>query len=196
MRFEALKSHVLKLMEDGLPSNLHYHGLHHTLYVYEAANRIADHEKISGNERELLMTGVILHDIGFLETYHQHEEKGAELAAKILPKFRYSPSEIMLVQSLIMRTKVPQIATNKLEEIICDADLDYLGTDQFLSIGNLLFKEFLEYGIVEDEKAWNRLQVNFLSSHTYFTSFAKSFRAEKKNQNLDFVKKIVETYTD
>lgn len=196
MRFEALKSHVLKLLEDGLPSNLHYHGLHHTLYVYEAAVRIADHENILGNDRELLMTGVLMHDIGFLETYHQHEEKGVELAAKILPSFRYSASEIELVQSLIMRTKIPQTAFNELEEIICDADLDYLGTDHFLPIGNQLFKEFLEYGIIADEKAWNKLQVNFLSSHSYFTSYARNFRAEKKSQNLDLVKKIVETYTD
>ncbi len=196
MRFEALKSHVLKLLEDGLPSNLHYHGLHHTLYVYAAAERIADHENIIGYDRELLMTGVLLHDIGFLETYHQHEEKGVELAAKILPGFRYSASEIELVKSLILRTKIPQIAFNKLEEIICDADLDYLGTEHFLPIGNLLFQEFLEYGIVTDEKAWNKLQVDFLSSHSYFTSYSKSFRAEKKRQNLDLVKKIVETYTD
>lgn len=196
MRFEALKSHVLKLLEDGLPSNLYYHGLHHTLYVYEAANRIADHENIIGNERELLMTAVLLHDIGFLETYHQHEEKGVEIASKVLPNFRYSASEIELVQSLIMRTKIPQRAFNLLEEIICDADLDYLGTDLFLPIGNQLFRELLEYGIVTNEKAWNKLQVNFLSNHSYFTSYAKSFRAEKKNQNLDLVKKIVETYTD
>jgi putative nucleotidyltransferase with HDIG domain len=196
MRFEALKSHVLKLLEEGLPSNLYYHGLHHTLYVYEAAERIADHENITGNDRELLMTGVLLHDIGFLETYHQHEEKGVELAAKILPAFRYSASEIEVVQTLIIRTKIPQIAFNKLEEIICDADLDYLGTDLFLPIGNQLFREFLEYGIVEDEKAWNKLQLNFLSSHSYFTSFAKIFRTDKKSQNLDLVKKIVETYTD
>lgn len=196
MRFEALKSHVLKLLEDGLPSNLYYHGLHHTLYVYEAADRIADHENIPGKERELLMTGVLMHDIGFLETYHHHEEKGVELAAKILPNFRYSASEIELVQTLIMRTKVPQKAFNLLEQIICDADLDYLGTDLFLPIGNLLFREFLEYKIVADEKAWNKLQVNFLTNHSYFTSYAKMFRAEKKNQNLDMVKKIVETYTD
>lgn len=196
MRFEALKSHVLKLLEDGLPSNLHYHGLHHTLYVYEAAERIADHEKITGNERELLMTGVLLHDIGFLETYHQHEEKGVELAAKILPGFQYSASEIELIQALIMRTKIPQTAFNKLEEIICDADLDYLGTDHFFPIGNQLYREFLEYGIIADENAWNKLQVNFLSSHSYFTSYARNFRAEKKSQNLDLVKKIVETYTD
>lgn len=196
MRFESFKSHILSLLEARLPKELSYHGVHHTIYVLDAATRIAAHEGISEQEKEWLYTAVLLHDIGFIETYHNHEEKGIEIATPIMLNFGFLPFEIQLVNNLIRRTRIPQSATNLLEKIICDADLDYLGTDDFFPIGNMLFDEFLQYGIVKDEKEWNRLQVSFLSGHSYYTDFAIKFRKPKKEENLQLVKDIVNTYKD
>jgi uncharacterized protein len=194
MQFDSLKAYVFEQLEKNLATTLYYHGAHHTLYVYNAAMKIAEHENVTGKDLTILMTAVLLHDYGFLETYNQHEEKGCEMAKKILPGYGYSTEQIDMVCSMIMRTKIPQIAFNKLEEIICDADLDYLGTDDFLPIGNQLFKEFLHYGVVKDEEGWNRLQMKFLVAHQYFTGYAKKFREEKKQQNLKLISDIVQKY--
>lgn len=194
MRFEELKAVVFQKLEDELPDTLTYHGFHHTQYVYDAALRIAEYEGVSGDDLTLLLTGVILHDIGFLKTYKDHEEAGCEIAAEMLPGYGYTPGQISLVQAMIMRTKIPQSADNKLEEIICDADLDYLGTDDFLPIGNQLFAEFLHYGVVKDEVEWNRLQVKFLSSHEYFTAYSRQHRSRRKWENFEMIRRIVDTY--
>src|SRR5688572_3930280 len=126
MQFDSLKTLIFEELEKRLASTLYYHGVHHTHYVYNAAIKIADHEKITGEDHTLLMTAVLLHDYGFIETYQDHEDKGCEIAQRILPEFKYNQQQIDLVSAMILRTKIPQIAFNKLEEVICDADLDYL----------------------------------------------------------------------
>ncbi len=194
MQFDLLKTYVFEQLEKHLASTLYYHGAHHTLYVYNAALKIAEHEKITGDDHTLLMTAVLFHDYGFLETYSEHEERACMIAHRILPTYDFTPDQIDQVCGMIMRTKIPQIAFNKLEEIICDADLDYLGTDDFFPIGNLLFKEFMHYGVVKDEEGWNRLQMKFLVAHQYFTDYAKKFREEKKQQNLKLISDIVQGY--
>ncbi len=194
MQFDSLKTYVFEQLENHLASTLYYHGAHHTLYVYNAAIKIADYEKVTGDDHTLLMTAVLLHDYGFLETYHEHEESGCVIAHRILPEYNFNQKQIDQVCAMIMRTKIPQIAFNKLEEIICDADLDYLGTDDFFPIGNTLFKEFLHYGVVKDEEGWNRLQMKFLIAHQYFTDYAKRYREEKKQANLKLISDIVQRY--
>lgn len=42
---------------------------------------------------------------------------------------------------MIMATKIPQSPKNKLEEIIADADLEYLGTDEAAKKADDFFKE-------------------------------------------------------
>ena len=63
---------------------------------------------------------------------------------------------------MIMATKIPQSPRNGLEEIICDADLDYLGRDDFYEIGATLFEELKAYNVLQNEREWNRIQVKFL----------------------------------
>lgn len=194
MQLDLLKTFVFEELEKQLASTLYYHGAHHTLYVYNAAIKIAEHEQVKGDDYTLLMSSVLLHDFGFIETYHDHEEKGCEMARKILPDYHFNESQIEHVCAMIMRTKIPQVAFNKLEEIICDADLDYLGTDDFLPIGDTLYREFLHYGVVADEEAWNRLQLKFLTTHQYFTDYARKYREMKKNENIKLITDIVNKY--
>lgn len=196
MHFEELKNVVFQKLKTELPADLTYHGFHHTQYVYDAALRIADYEGVTGDELKLLLTGVVLHDIGFINVYKEHEEEGCRIAEMILPEFGYTEEQIDRVKAMILRTKIPQVAFNKLEEIICDADLDYLGTDNFIEIGNQLFTEFLAYGVVKDEEDWNRLQIKFLSSHEYFTDYSRKNRASKKMENYEAIRRIVATYEE
>ena len=53
-----------------------------------------------------------------------------------------------------MATKFPQDPHNLLEEIICDADLDFLGRTDFYPIGNSLFEELQDYQLIGDLQSW------------------------------------------
>ena len=79
---------------------------------------------------------------------------------------------------------------NHLEEIVCDADLDYLGRDDFFSIGNNLLKEMNTNGSIKTEADWNELQEKFLDSHHYFTKTANRLRGKKKQEHLEKIRQM------
>jgi exopolyphosphatase/pppGpp-phosphohydrolase len=151
-------------------------------------------EKISEYDSMLLQTAVLFHDSGFTIQSKDHEELGCKIVRESLPIFGYTPEEIASICGMIMATKIPQTPTNIMEQIICDADLDYLGRDDFWEIGYNLYKELEIYGILTDERDWNKLQLKFLNAHQYFTYSAKSIRKEKKDAHTKRIKDIVDTY--
>ena len=194
MKFKAAEKFILSKLQNELSSDLHYHGIHHTMDVLGAVRIIASEENITGENLLLLETAALYHDAGFTETYQEHEAAGCKIARENLPKFGYSETQIEQICGMIMATKIPQAPQNHLEEILCDADLLYLGQDDFFRIGNTLFIEFKELGVLSTEEEWNRLQVRFMESHQYFTKTANAISASRKKEHLNMVKDIVGRY--
>ena len=192
MNIADCQQFIHNVLTSDLPPTLYYHGLHHVLDVVDAAERIAGAEGIDDAESlTLLKTAALFHDAGFLSTYKGHEEVGCDYARRVLPDFRYTPSQIDIVCGLIMATRIPQTPHTKLEEILCDADLDYLGRDDFEPIAHSLYRELKVRDMVADELAWNRIQVGFLSSHHYWTKTAIAARQAVKEQHLNALRKLV-----
>jgi hypothetical protein len=123
-----------------------------------------------------------------------HEKLGCMIARKHLTDYNYTESEIEMVCGMIMATKIPQTPRNYLEEIICDADLDYLGRDDFYDIGATLYQELKAYDVLQSEEAWNKIQVNFLEAHSFFTKTNKHRRTNRKQQYLQELKAVVAEY--
>ncbi|MFN8308851.1 MAG: HD domain-containing protein [Chitinophagales bacterium] len=185
---------ILEKLDNQLPKDLFYHGLHHTRDVYGASLLIAKSEKISEDEINLLKIATMFHDAGFISHYKNHEEAGCKLADRILPKFGFDKKRIAVIKGMIMATKIPQNPKNQLERIICDADLDYLGRDDFKDIAKTLFDELKVYMNVKDEKVWNNIQLNFLKNHKYHTEYCRTRREAKKQKHLKDIIKLVEGY--
>ncbi|MEJ7681008.1 MAG: HD domain-containing protein [Segetibacter sp.] len=189
LSFTDIKSHIIDKLEKGLSPRLTYHNVAHTLDVLKQAVDIAKKEGIEDeNDLLLLKISALYHDVGFLKIYTGHEEISCEVASAELCDFGFSKGQIEKICGMIRATKVPQQPKNFLEEIICDADLDYLGRNDFFQIGQCLFSEFLEQKIVYDERSWNSLQVRFLESHHYFTNTSKERRQKQKQIHLDAIK--------
>jgi uncharacterized protein len=168
-----MKEFVIDMLKDKLPANYYYHNYKHTLYVLEKAIEIGKYENCTQKELELLTVAALWHDTGYIHTYKGHEEESCLLAKKYLPSYGYSDSEITRINGMIMATKILQTPTNKLEEILADADLEYLGTDAAADIAHLLFKELQSLNPSLTAEAYNTLQINFLNSHHYFTNYCK-----------------------
>lgn len=192
--FKEVEQHIISVLKRDLPNNLFYHGLHHTMDVLRAAELIGRHEKLNADEMLLLKVAVLYHDAGFTKVYRNHEEVGCEMAKADLPGFGFSHQEIEIICGMIMATKIPQNPQTKLERIIADADLEYLGTDDFDRIGKTLYEEIKIYMEVESERQWNIIQMNFLRNHRYHTDFCKKHREEVKQGHLKEIEKIVAAY--
>ncbi len=188
INYRKAERFIINLLEEGLDKSLTYHNIRHMKDVCKAVEFLAEGEEISAEELFILKTAALCHDAGFVERYENNEEIGARIARENLPRFGYTPQQIKLIEQLILATKVPQKPKNKLEEIICDADLDYLGREDFFEIGEGLKKEFIAHGIVKDDRSWDELQVKFLSHHKYFTQTAKKHREPLKQKHLEIIK--------
>lgn len=195
MQFENLYTLIINKLETGLPSYLIYHNVNHTKGVVTAAEHIAMAEEIRGEELVLLKTAALLHDSGFLQNPHDHEELSCKMARKHLPEYDYSADQIDHICDMIMATKIPQTATDHLARVLCDADLYYLGTDQYTENAEILFKEYKKTGIVKTQAEWLLKQVDFLSTHRYFTKTAIHERELTKQKNLDKLRSELETHS-
>lgn len=194
MNLALARNHILSRLEKELDRNLSYHSLNHVLDVEQAATQLADKENITLHQRELLLTAVAYHDSGFIYQTSKHEERGCEIVKETLPRFGYSDDEVESICGMIMATKIPQTPKNLLEQIICDADLDYLGRADFWDIGNRLYQELSVYGILSSEQEWNKLQLRFLEAHHFFTASAIALREQTKFAHLEKIRSIVNTY--
>ena len=188
MRFEQAGKYIMHKLHDELPEGLPYHSVEHVQDVYAAAENLGTLENISGYEMKLLLTAAWYHDSGFIYGPDNHEETSCRLALGALPKFGYAPGEVEKICGMIMATKIPQAPKNHLEEILADADLDYLGRDDFFPTANKLFIELTLSGNLHSEQEWNQLQVRFLENHRYFTKTALRLRQAKKEAHLIQIK--------
>jgi hypothetical protein len=85
---------------------------------------------------------------------------------------------------MIRATRIPQAPKNHLEQILCDADLDYLGREDFYEVGKRLYAEMQERGLVETEREWNLIQKTFLENHRYHTHYAILNREKRKQKYI------------
>jgi predicted metal-dependent HD superfamily phosphohydrolase len=184
MDFEKAKDFILNKLENELSKKLDYHNLEHILDVYNASIQYAKLEGVNEEETILLRTASLFHDSGFIVKADGHEQISCEFAEQYLPNFSYSKSQIEKIKGMIMATKIPQSPKNHLEEILADADLDYLGRDDFEKISERLFQELA----LNDRNEWNKIQISFFEKHNYFTDSAKRLRNEKKQENLEKIK--------
>jgi hypothetical protein len=189
LNVSVIETNILARLENELPAKLTYHNVAHTVDVIKQCLAIAKAEGITDMQTLTeLHIAAIYHDAGFLFVYNGHEERGCEMVREQLPGFGVSEHSIDTICGLIMATKMPQSPVGILQKIICDADLDYLGRDDFFSISSNLCKEVLAYKIADTKIEWEEHQVTFLKSHAYFTQSSRNARTPVK---LAHIKKLM-----
>jgi uncharacterized membrane-anchored protein YitT (DUF2179 family)/predicted metal-dependent HD superfamily phosphohydrolase len=184
MRFEEARIFLLNKLENELPPDLNYHNIHHTREVMAAVEELATMENISGKDLVLLKTAALFHDSGYLSVYDGHEHASCELAISFLPDFDYNTENIQNICQLIKATQMPQTPLDKSAQILCDADLYYLGTNDYRENAENLFLEMQKVGIIKHRTEWTERQIKFLEDHQYFTASAIDRLSAGQHQNL------------
>jgi len=88
-------------------------------------------------------------------------------------------------RNCILATKLPQRAVSQLEQIVCDADLFHLGTDEFGERNKLLRKEVEAFkGEKISKEEWRRSTIRLLEGHQYYTGYCKDLLSRKQRENL------------
>jgi uncharacterized protein len=195
MQFEEAENYIINKLKTELPAHLTYHNANHTIDVYNASAYIAAQENTTENEMKLLLTAALYHDSGFLKCSKDHEEESCRIAKNVLPGFGYSADNIELICGMIMATRLPQSPGNLLEQILADADLDYLGRDDYFTVAKKLYNELHFTTMLTDEKKWDEMQIQFMQNHQYFTKSAVNSRGAKKEANMQQIQIQLINYT-
>ena len=176
---------VINLLKTKIPASYCYHNYEHHEYVINKAIEIGEQENCSEKELELLSAAALWHDTGYINTYKGHEEESCKLARQYLPGYGYTTNDIDMIVDMIMATKIPQSSKNKLEEIMADADLEYLGTGDAATKADLLYQELRSLDPALTQQQWNKTEISFLQQHRYFTTYCKQTKEPLKQAYLD-----------
>src|SRR5690606_12997647 len=72
--------YVIELLSNKLDSNYLYHNLRHTQRVVRSTLELIENCEISNEEKEILLIAAWFHDVGYIESHEDHEEKSCEIA--------------------------------------------------------------------------------------------------------------------
>jgi len=180
---------VIDRLKKELDHLCEYHNARHTLDVIEQTQVIGKTENLSEKELLLLRIASLFHDTGFFFQRAKHEEKSVEIFLEASNESEISEQDKAIISQCILATRMPQQPISILDKVICDADLDYLGRDDFFPIGDALFREMNRNNEISDTLAWNNLQVKFLNAHRFHTNYSVQNRTPGLQENL---KKVVE----
>jgi adenylate cyclase len=191
VKFEDLNDYVLDRLERELPKHLYYHNYKHTIDVTIGVEIIGYGEGVGEEDMLLLKTAALFHDFGQVEGAIDHEERSCKIAEEVLPEFGYDEKQLEIIKGIIMATKLPPQPKTLLEEIIADADLDYLGRRDMVPVSDSLYQELKVQGIIGSFNDWNKLQVKFLTNHQYFTETARNMRKVNKEEQIKRIKELI-----
>lgn len=186
--YDVQLAEVIDRMRLELDRRYTYHTVEHTLDVIKCCEEISFAEGLNESECLILQISALFHDTGFLLSRTNHEERSVDIFTKAQAEFQLEPSHIHEIENCIRATRVPQEPQSRLEQIICDADLDYLGRKDFWTISDSLFVEMTNCKEISGSAAWKELQIKFMSAHRFHTKFTKNRRDDQLKINLDEVK--------
>ena len=185
MNFEYAIQYAQHRLEHELPSTLCYHSVGHTRdEVVPAVTRLARMEGVRGEPRKLLLTAAWFHDIGFIVQQPYHELISTRIIREVLPGFGYTPKQVEVVMWIILATILPQAPHTRLERIMVDADLDVLGSQDFVLRNQELRREMAQLGKEYSDESWYTSQIKFIQDHQYFTKSAHTLLGAQKLVNI------------
>jgi predicted metal-dependent HD superfamily phosphohydrolase len=188
-----VEKYVSDILTKKTPPENVYHNLTHTKSVVKVVKDISDSENLTDEEKEIVIIAAWFHDVGYLETCDGHEEISIKYAKEFLEKENYSHENINKITQCILATKLPHLPKNLLDEILCDADIHHIGKKKFFEKSDLLRLEIEKRENKKlDDIDWLNKNIQFLTTHNFFTQYAKINFSERKNKNLIKLKKEIE----
>lgn len=184
---------VSNLLQDKLPEIFVYHTAHHARYVVNAIQKIGIAENLSDNELSIVLLAGWFHDTGHIYSYINHEEESSKIALEFLENEGVDKEIISQVVGCIMVTKLPQLPNNKLEEVMCDADLSHLADDNYYTYVDLLREEKMNIEHMKiSRKDFDKVSVVFFNKHNFFTNYGKTILQEGKDKNFKMISEHID----
>lgn len=191
---ESLRSinvHIIDFYSKNSDTKLLYHNHRHTLELAGIVNKIAQNQAADERSSFIASASAWFYNTGYLlNGVAGNKEKSADYAEKFLKSIVADDSVSGEVKACILATQLPQQPQSLAAEILCDAVMYYLGTNEFPEKNKLLRREteVLE-GIKISGNEWRKKSIVLMESHRYFTDYCRLLLSETKKENIDRLKR-------
>jgi len=176
LRLGDLEDKIFGEILQGLPESLHFHTREYAKKIYDQSFLLCRSEEIEQEDRLLVRTAALMLLTGLTQTYHNFENRSSVIAREILPAFGYSETQIDQISNLILATKLPFSPTSKLETILIDATMEYIGRPDYTHQIKSLYQELKEAGSKINGQQFKKQQLELLFTFEFNTLAAKRLR--------------------
>ncbi len=185
-------TYVLDLFTKDVQPGLLYHSFSHTEDTVKECKKILESEPGVDVDHDLILIAALFHDTGYLEKYEGHEDASCQIAEKFLHEKGMSEENIAIVRDLIVSTRSGAVPCNKAQQVLHDADYANITRKDFFEKGNLLRREWeLKLNRTYTDLEWERLQLEFLETHRFYTVFGQKKLEPGKASNIIRVKEMM-----
>lgn len=187
-----VEKYVVHLINEELDSGYTYHNLAHTQNVVFGVTKLAELAGLNDEQKVLLLISAWFHDTGYTVSIDKHENHSASIATSYLNSQQFPKDKIETVSNLILATRLGYEPKTQLEKIIRDADTCHLGSKDFMSVTELLRKEWeLKCNKILTDAEWTQVNIDFLTNgHRFYSDEASAIWDETKGKNLSRLLKL------
>lgn len=195
MATEKVREFALNFFHSNANPRIFYHDISHTKSVVNSATKLAKIYHLDDRDTFIVVAASWFHDAGYFSGAAEgHELRGADIASALLKNMHQEDSVIDGVRNCILATKMPQQPKTLLEQIVCDADLAHLATDDFFERNKLLRKEIEATTVKKISKTeWRKNSLLFLEKHSFKTDYGKTEMTAGKQKNIEKLKARIKT---
>ncbi len=186
-----IKEYVFSLLQERLASEIIYHNYAHTFRVVKKLEELTQGEATNKKDTLLLNIAAWFHDVGFINGANNHEASSV-VSAKEFIGDRVSKADFLIIENLILSTKMGTKPVTKLERILKDADCSHLASNNFSQTSDLLKEELrLTKTANYSDLEWKKENITFLTQHKFYTHYAiENWQTKKQSNLLDCFKSV------
>jgi len=187
-----IEAHVRKLYAN-MPGIYRYHTLKHTVAVVEAAKLIVREDELSEEEGLLAEAAAWFHDVGYLRSLSDHESLSAFRSLLFLTRLGVNSNDVELIEQCIMVTKLGEEPQTTVQQVLCDADMTHLASDDFLLWSERLRKEWEAIrGLIMTDREWIQNNINFMRTVRYHSNHGKKVMQPQLEANIKTLERMLE----
>ena len=180
-----VEAYVTELLTTDWPEGLVYHNIDHTRRVVKQAEIIGSHENLNDEEMDIVKIAAWFHDVGYLKKYKDHEEVSIQIATEFLSGKGVGREYVDQITECIRATVVPQSPTDKISEVLCDADMMHVGMKKYPDIIKKLRTEWKNMGVKSlSNKKFKKSSIKALLDHKFHTAYCQVELSKMKDQNI------------
>ncbi len=183
------ENYVKDLLDKELSEDCLFHTIEHTLDVVRNAEIIGDYSNLCEECKDVLRVAALFHDVGYIDSYEDHEIGSAAYASQFLLSKNVHESIIKQVVDSILATKMPQEPKDDISKILCDADLMNMTFDDYFEHIDLMRQEWEKTGKAKlNKQQAYKTSLEFFESHQYQSEYGRKVLQPKKEKTEPKIK--------